>query len=412
MPKPFVSAFVLALLCISILSLASSQVQAQIQSSQMDGSSMSTYDVTALFLTIAPDARSAGMGDVGAATDPDAHSQQWNPAKYAMINGKGGISASYYPWLGNLLPNINLGYLSGYYRINDKNVLSSSFRFLSMGKVIFTNSTGTITNTIYPYELAGDIGYSRKFSDHFSAGLTLRYVHSDPLNGSSSPGGSNMEPGSSVAADIGLYYQNPFELGTKDAFWALGLNLSNIGNSISYEENAETETPIPTNLRLGGKFILDLDEHNSLSLFTDLNKLLVPTLPVYEQDPATGNYSISRGMEPSQSLPIRMIQSFYDAPGVYNPNTESYSVLKEELREIQYAGGLEYWRKNTFALRTGLFYTHSTKGYRQYITLGAGSRVHFDNMELCLDLSYLFPFQGQNSSLANTFRITLTANFL
>jgi len=397
--------FLIALLCLTILLLFTDRVFSQISSDELDGSSIRTNDVTALFLTIAPDARSAGMGDVGAATDPDVHSQHWNPAKYAMIKGKGGVSASYSPWLTNLLPNIDLGYLSGYYRINDKSVLSSSFRFFSLGRLTFTNITG-IMNTDYLYEMAADLGYSRRFTDHFSAGVTLRYIHSDLLSEYNTADGQNTKPGRSVAADIGLYYQNQFELGTKDAYWALGLNLSNMGNPISYQKNAETETPIPTNLRLGGKFKLELDENNSLSLFTDLNKLLVPTYPVYDYDPY-GNLVIIRGMEPSQSLFTRMVQSFYDAPGVYNPNTESYSVLKEEIHEIQYAGGLEYWRKNTFALRSGLFYTHSTKGYRQFITLGAGSRISFDNMELCLDLSYLLPFQGKNSALANTFRISL-----
>ena len=196
-------------------------------------------------------------------------------------------------------------------------------------------------------------------------------------------------------------------MGSKDAFWALGLNLSNIGTPISYQEDSETETPIPTNLRLGGKFKLNLDENNSISLHMDVNKLLVPTTPVYAQDTLTGNLIVVRGMEPSQSLFTRMVQSFYDAPGTYNSKTNSYSVFEEEMHEIQYSAGLEYWHKNSYALRTGYFHEHSTKGNRQYVTLGAGARYKF----LSLDISYLIPFYGQNSPLANTFHFTLAANF-
>ncbi len=394
------------LFCITILFPATRQIYSQIPSGSLDGSSgHRTNDVSALFLTIAPDARSAGMGDVGAATDPDASSQHWNLAKYAMIKEKGGLSASYTPWLRKLIPGIHLGYLSGYYRINEKNVLSSSFRYFSLGRVDFTNLTG-IMEFDYRFELAADIGYSRKFTDHFSGGLALRYIQSDLVTPHSTADGTETKPGKSIAADLGVYYQNQFELGTKDAFWALGLNISNIGSPISYVEEAEKETPIPTNLRLGGKFKLKLDENNSISLHSDVNKLLVPTLPVYEQDPLTGDISIVRGMEPSKSLPTRMVQSFYDAPGFYNTKTKTYSVLKEEMCEVMYAAGLEYWHKNIFALRTGFFHEHAAKGNRKYVTLGAGARYKF----LSLDLAYLFPFEGQNAPLANTFRLTLAAN--
>lgn len=402
MRKPFV----FVLLCIAMLFPAPRQINSQIRSGDLDGSSgMRTNLVSALFLTIAPDARSAGMGDVGAATDPDLNSQHWNVAKYAMIEGKGGVSASYTPWLRNLIPSINLGYLSGYYRINDKNVLSTSFRYLSLGEVAFIQPIGTPVY-VYRFELAGDIAYSRKFTDHFSGGLALRYIHSDLGNGVNFPDGINIKPGRSVAGDLSLYYKNQFEMGSKDAFWALGLNLSNMGTPISYQEDAEIETPIPTNLRLGGKFKLKLDENNSISLFTDLNKLLVPTAPVYEQNPLTGDYIIARGMEPRESVLAQMVQSFYDAPGVWISDGD-YSVVKEEMHEIQYCAGLEYYYKSTFALRSGLFHEHSTKGNRRYVTLGAGARYKF----LSLDLAYLIPFNGQNSPLANTFRITLAANF-
>lgn len=401
MRKPFV----FVLLCFAMLFAATRQINAQISSSQLDGSSLNTLSVTATFLTIAPDARSAGMGDVGAATDPDLNSQHWNVAKYAMIEGKGGVSASYTPWLRNLIPNVNLGYLSGYYRINEKNVLSTSFRYLSLGEVTFIQLIGTPVY-VYRYELAGDIAYSRKFTDHFSGGLALRYIHSSLLSGQRNPDGTETRPGRSLAVDLGLYYQNQFEMGSRDAFWAMGLNLSNMGTPISYQEDAETETPIPTNLRIGGKFKLKLDENNSISLYTDVNKLLVPTMPIYEQDPLTGDYALARGMEPSKSLFTRMVQSFYDAPGIPTSDGE-YSIFKEEMWEIQYCAGLEYWYKNRYALRTGLSHAHAAKGNRKYVTVGAGARYKF----LSLDLAYLIPFDGQNSYLANTFRITLAANF-
>lgn len=401
MRKPFV----FVLLCFTMLLQAPRQINAQISSSQLDGSSLNTLSVTATFLTITPDARSAGMGDVGAATDPDINSQHWNVAKYAMIEGKGGVSASYTPWLRNLIPNVNLGYLSGYYRINDKNVLSTSIRYLSMGYVSFTNLSGTML-AWDAYEFAGDIGYSRKFTDHFSGGLAIRYIHSSLLPTQRTSYGTETRPGRSLAGDLGFYYQNQFEMGSREAFWALGLNLSNMGPPISYLTDSDKETPIPTNLRLGGKFKLKLDENNCISLNTDVNKLLVPTMPIYEQDPLTGDNILVRGMEPRKSVLSQMVQSFYDAPGIPTSDGE-YNIFKEEMWEIQYCAGLEYWYKDHYALRTGLSHAHAAKGNRKYVTVGAGARYKF----LSLDLAYLIPFDGQNSPLANTFRFTLAANF-
>lgn len=394
------------LLCLLILFPSLRNLNGQISIYETDGSDNPyARSVSALFLTIAPDARSAGMGDLGVASEPDVNSQHWNPSKYAFIDGKGGVSLNYTPWLTNLIPKIRLGYIAGYYRINEKNVVSSSFRYFSLGKITFTNITGFMDGS-YHYEFAGDFGYSRKFTDHLSGGLTLRYIQSDVTPNHHAADGMETKPGKSVAGDLSIYYQNHFGIGKKAALWAVGANLSNMGTPISYQADYEYKIPIPTNLRIGSRVQFELNESHSISFLADVNKLLVPTRPVYTEDTLTGKLIVARGKEVPNSVLTGVIQSFYDAPG-FQQADRSYSIFQEEIAEVNYSIGAEYWFDNTLAIRSGYHHEHQAKGNRTFFTIGVGGRYKF----LTADISYLLPVNGQNSPLANTFRFTMTAEF-
>jgi len=365
---------------------------------------MNAIQTSVPFLRIAPDGRSSGMGDVGVASTPDVNSQHWNSGKYAFMEGKGGVALSYSPWLTNQIPNIKHLYFTGFYKINDKNTISSSLRYFSLGRIDFTRIGGTTTATFYPREFALDAGYSRKFTNRFSGGIVLRYIHSVTTTTQTTSGQENIT-GTAIAGDLGLYYQDDIQLGVKDAQWALGLNISNIGTPVSYTEDAP-KTPIPTNLRLGGRFSYHINENHMLAFHADINKLLVPTPPLYEEDSVTNELIVIRGKEAPGSVILGMFQSFYDAPGVQRSDG-TYSVATEEMYEIMFGLGAEYWYKKLFAIRTGYFHEHETKGNREYFTLGIGARYRF----LTCDISYLLPVQGQSSPLYNTFRIALTAEF-
>lgn len=385
--------------------LTTALIKGQITSSALGGAQLNAIQTSVPFLTIAPDARASGMGDVGAASFPDVNSQHWNVAKYAFVEGTGALACTYTPWLKNLIPDIVLGYVSAYYKINPKNILSSSFRYFSLGEIVFTSLTGTVTGTYHPIEMAVDAGYSRRFNDQFSGGIALRYIHSDLTSGRTTPGGDETFPGTSLAADLGFYYQNEIRVGEGDALWALGLSLSNMGPGIRYTADTE-RTPLPSNLRLGGRVLFLINEEHSLSVQGDMNKLLVPTQAVYDTDTSTGEAVIIRGKTPPKSLLVGMLQSFYDAPGILMQNG-SYSVLQEELNEIQYSLGMEYTFRKLLFLRMGYFSEHASKGNRKYYTLGAGVNYHL----FSLDLSCLIPSNNQNSPLANTFRVMLTYEF-
>jgi len=330
------------------------------------------------FLTIAPDSRAGGMGDAGVATSPDVYSNHWNPAKFAFIDGKGGVGISYSPWLRNLVPDINIAYLSGYYRIDNKQVISSSLIYSSLGRVKITDDYGTELLDINPNEFAFDLGYSRKFAEKFSGGVTFRFIYSNITQGVSS-GGEQTYPGISFAADISGYYKNDINLFNKDGEVALGLNFSNIGSKMSYTKG-QTSDFIPMNMRLGGAGTLHFDDFNKMTLTLDLNKLLVPT-PDGRSDLNT------------ISVPAAIFRSFSDAPGGF----------KEEMHEITYSTGLEYWYNNQFALRCGYFYENQWKGNRKFFTAGAGFKLRgFD-----IDFSYLMPTTS-NHPLARTLRFSLS----
>ena len=339
------------------------------------------------FLTIAPDSRAGAMGDVGAATSPDVYSQHWNPAKYAFIDGNAGVGISYSPWLRNLVPDINIAYLTGYYRIDDKQVTSASLLYSSLGDVHFTDDFGNLERTFKPNELAFDLGYSRIFAEHFSGGIAFRFIYSN-LTGGSYSGGDATKAGTSFAADISGYYNNNVSMFGKDGEVGLGVNFSNIGSKMSYSDDQASDF-IPMNLRLGGSGTVELDEFNKLTLAVDFNKLLVPTPPKYS---SSNPDSIIAGKDPNVSVPVAIFQSFYDAPGGFS----------EELREWTASIGLEYWYNNQFALRAGYFHENESKGNRKYFTAGAGFKLR----GFTIDFSYLMPTVS-NHPLARTLRFSL-----
>jgi hypothetical protein len=387
------------------LLITSMSLSGQINSGELGGADLNTIQTAVPFLTIAPDSRAGAMGDVGVASTPDVNSQHWNMGKYAFIESKGGFAISYTPWLRNLIPDINLAYLSGFYRIDDQQVISSSLRYFSLGNIVFTDMTGTVTGQYNPNEFAVDAGYSRLFTDNFSGGIAFRFIRSDLTSGQNTADGQETKPGISFAADLGFYYQNDIDVGSSDGQWAAGASITNMGTPISYTVDAD-KTPIPTNLRLGGRFSYNIDDYNTISFMADLNKLLVPTPPVYDEDTATGDQIVIRGKEPPGSVVVGMFKSFYDAPGVERGDG-SYSVAAEEFNEIAYSIGAEYWYRNQFAIRTGYFNEHSSKGNRKYFTVGVGLKLNV----FALDFSYLVPTNGQNSPLANTLRFTLGFDF-
>jgi len=393
----------------SILMLVSINTSAQISTGELNGSNdqadLNAIQTAVPFLTIAPDSRSGGMGDVGVASEPDVNAQHWNIGKYAFLDSKGGFAISYTPWLRNLIPDINLAYLAGFFRVDEQQVITTSLRYFSLGNITFTNIDGSFAGQYNPNEFAIDAGYSRLFTDNFSGGIAFRFIRSDLTSGQQTSDGQETKAGISFAADLGFYYQNQVNVGSSDGEWAAGISVTNMGTPISYSVDSD-KTPIPTNLRLGGRFTYNIDDYNSISMNMDLNKLLVPTPAVYVEDTITGEQVVDRGKEPPGSVVFGMVQSFYDAPG--EPRGDgTYSVFAEEMHEITYSIGLEYWYRKQFAIRTGYFHEFETKGNRKYFTVGVGLKLNV----FALDFAYLVPTNGQNSPLANTLRFTLGFDF-
>jgi Type IX secretion system protein PorV len=373
----------------------------QITTGELTGE-VNTIQSAVPFLTIAPDSRAGSMGDVGVATSPDINSQHWNPAKYVFIEGEGGIAISYTPWLRNLIPDINLAYIAGYKRLDDKQVVSGSLRYFSLGNIVFTNISGGVVKNFTPNEFAIDGAYSRLFSDKFSGAIAFRFIRSD-LTGGYSSTDVDTKAGTSVAADLAFFYTDKIEVSDKDAQLSFGANISNMGRKISYSENQEAAF-IPINLRLGGTLDLEIDEYNSFAFSLDLNKLLVPTPPIYV-DTTSDVQIIEFGKDPNVSVPLGMIRSFFDAPGV-EKSDGSRSVFIEELHEITYSAGVEYWYRDQFAVRGGYFHEHETKGNRKFFTFGVGLKLNVFE----IDFAYLVPTQT-NNPLANTVRFTLAFDF-
>ena len=369
---------------------------------------LNTITTAVPFLMIAPDARAGAMGDVGVATDPDGASIHWNPAKMAFVPSKMGFAVSYTPWLRALVPDINLAYISGYGKIGKKGLqtLSGSLRYFSLGDITFTDNSGNTIGNFNPNEFAIDLSYARKLSKEFSGGIGLRYVYSN-LTGGLNVGGADTRPGQAAAADVSFYYRNDkVEIGNMNTVISAGVNISNIGSKMSYTQTNE-EDFIPINMRLGVGFKLFPDERNSIALFVDVNKLMVPTPPQIDdraeiitdagdtiQNPAY--QTIIAGKDPNRSVPDGMFTSFGDAPGG----------SREELNEVNFSVGIEYWYNKLFAIRAGYFYEHPTKGNRQFFTIGAGIRYNVFG----LDFAYLIPTQ-QRHPLENTLRFSLSFDF-
>ncbi len=375
------------------------------------GPQLNAIQTAVPFMTITPDSRAGGMGDLGVASEPDVNSQYWNSAKYVFMESQGGVALSYTPWLRNLINDINLAYLAGFYKLDDKQVVSAALRYFSLGQIIFTDNYGTPQGIYVPNEFAIDAGYSRLLTDNFSGGIVFRFIRSD-LTGGQSVGGGESKAAMAIAGDLGFYYRKPdLRLGTKDAILGLGVQIANMGNKVSYTADQE-KSFLPINLRLGGALTINMDDYNSISLMTDFNKLLVPTPPVWATDSIgtairddDGNQVIAFGKNPYVAVPVGMFQSFYDAPGVVMDDG-SRSTFREELNEITISIGLEYWYRKQFAIRGGYFYEDETKGNRKYFTVGMGLRLNV----FALDFSYLIPVKQQNP-LANTLRFTLGFEF-
>ena len=333
-------------------------------------------------LSIAPDARGGGMGDVGAATDPDVNSQYWNPSKYAFMESETGISLSYTPWLRKLVGDIDLAYLSGFYKFDQRQAVSLSLRYFSLGDITLFNEGGQYQGDAHPNEFAIDGAYSRKLSDKLSASVALRFIYSDLGNGSQNV---QMYPGTSFAADISSYYRTPLSIEGVEGTLGLGINISNIGSKISYDSN-ETSSFIPTNLRLGASYDYPIDNYNKISVSADINKLLVPTPKL---NPTAQDITDYNNMQTLSGI----FNSFSYAPGG----------LAEKMDEIMWSIGAEYAYNNQFFVRGGYFNESQFKGNRKYFTAGAGFKLNVFQ----LDAAYVIS-TSQTNPLDQTLRFSLS----
>ncbi|GEO03829.1 hypothetical protein AAE02nite_14930 [Adhaeribacter aerolatus] len=337
------------------------------------GADVATITTAVPILTVSPDARSAAMGDAGVAISPDANTIHWNPAKLGFVTNDMGVALSYSPWLRNIINDMSLTYLSGYKRVSQRGAFSASMLYFDLGDIQFTDDLGNPLNIHNPKEYTFNLAYGQQLSNNLSLGVGARFIHSNL-----SAGISDSRPGNSAAVDIGVYYTNDLTIGTRDYNLAFGGNISNIGAKIAYT-NADRKDFLPTNLRLGTAFTMNLDPYNKITLAIDGNKLLVP----------------SSGADSTQSVPRAIFTSFGDAKNGFS----------EELQEVTLSTGLEYWYNDVFAARAGYFYESPNKGDRHYLSMGLGMRYQ----KFGIDVAYLVP-NSRNNPLANTLRFTLVLN--
>jgi hypothetical protein len=330
------------------------------------------------FLGITPDSRAAGMGETGVATTPDANSAYWNSAKLAFIENSYGVSGSYTPWLGKIINDMSIFYLSGFYKISREQTVAASMKYFDLGEIQFNNGPlpENVLGRYNPREFAFDVTYSRMLTEHFSIGGAIRYIHSN-LTGSGLSGTVDSKPGNSVAVDMGVYYTKPMV--AKNSNLSLGAAITNLGSKLSYS-NAEFSDFIPINLRMGGAYQMELDAFNSLAFALDLNKLLVPS-PGHSDEPLLSG----------------IFGSFSDARGGF----------KEEIREFMSSMGVEYWYNHTIAARAGYFLEARDKGNRKYLTAGVGIRYE----KFGLDVAYMVPTNKRENALAETIRFTIMMVF-
>lgn len=398
-----------------VLFTISQQLSAQsINPNQLGGKELNTITTAVPFLNIAPDSRAGGMGDMGCATSADINSQAYNPSKYVFNKNTFGVSVSYSPWLRNLVNDINLAYLSSYWRITEMDAIAFSLRYFSLGDIQFTDDQGNMISEQNPNEFALDFTYSRKLVDHFSIALTPRFIYSN-LTAGQYVAGEETNAGLAGAADLSFFYEQDFKAkNLENSTLRAGLCISNMGNKMSYSSGTLRRDFLPTNLRLGLGYEMAFDSYNKLAITGEVNKLLVPTNPVYATDSITGrilydeynNPIILSGKDPDVSVPQGMIQSFYDAPGI-GQNGATGSVFREEMAEIAWALGAEYSYRDLFFVRLGYFHESKYKGNRQFLTIGAGIKYNVFN----IDVAYLFTTNGQKHPLSNTLRFTLSFDF-
>lgn len=366
---------------------------ATLQASAQDKNEMfNPVNTSVTSQSIAPDARAAGMGDVGAATDPDVTAQYWNPAKYPFCISRSAVSLNYTPWLRQLVNDMDLAYLVGYYRIGDYSAVSASLRYFSLGEVqLSSNIAGDddYANTINPYEMSFDVAYSLMLSEKFSIAAAVRWIYSDITYNYT----DETAPASAFGADLALYYQNYLNLGQRECQLGLGMNISNIGSKITFG-GSDDGLFIPTNLRLGASLMIPIDEYNRITFAADANKLLVPTFPQQRDGESTEDYEQRIQKEYYDVSSISGIfKSFGDAPGGF----------KEELQEIQWSLGAEYIYNDKFALRAGYHHESENKGNRKYFTVGAG----FKMSAFQLDAGYVIA-TAKTNPLDQTLRLSLT----
>lgn len=349
-------------------------------------SEFNPVDHAVISQTIAPDARAAGMGDVGVATDPDVNSQYWNPAKYPFCISRAGVSLNYTPWLRQLVNDIDLAYVAGYYRIGDYSAVSGSLRYFSLGEVM--TSTEENAMSVKPYEMSFDVAYSLMLSDYFSIAAAIRWIYSDLRYDYT----EESSPASAFAADLALYYNNYFTMGSRECQIGLGMNISNVGSKITYYGDNRSQF-LPANLRIGASLMVPIDEYNRFSISADANKLLVPTVPLQNEGESATDYR-NRVIEEYNDVSSisGIFKSFGDAPGGF----------KEELEEIQWSVGAEYVYHDQFSLRAGYHHESENKGNRKYFTVGGGFRMSV----FSLDVGYVIS-TAQSNPLDQTLRFSL-----
>ncbi len=385
------------ILLVALLAAFTLELTAQ-SSIEKNGQTLNTITTAVPLLMIGPDARAGGMGDGGVASTPDINSMHWNAAKYSRIKDDMGFSFNYTPWLRNLVNDINLAYVSFYKRIDKVSTVAATLRYFSLGEITFTNDVGDPLGTYKPNEFAVDAAYSRILTDKLSLAVAGRFIYSNLTQGQYVQG-VETSAGTSVAADVSLYWEDEVNwFASTPASFAWGINISNIGNKISYSKTNIERDFIPTNFRIGPRLTLDLDDYNTISFQVDVNKLLVPTPPIYSDSlfNSDGSRLIEEGKNPDVSVVQGMMQSWYDAPGGFS----------EEMREFSFAVGTEYWYTDVLALRGGFYYEDLTKGNRKYATLGVGLRYNVFG----LDFSYLIPVTSDQNPLQNTLRFSLIFN--
>lgn len=361
-----------------------------ITASAQDKDKFSPINTAIPSLSIAPDARGGSMGDNGVATLPDINSQHWNPSKYAFMYSKAGVSISYTPWLRKLVNDVALAYAAGYYKFgqDDRSAISASLRYFSLGEVPTYDYGGNMLQNINPYELAFDATYSMKLSESSSMGVTLRYIRSDM----GADAEDELQPDNGFAADVSGYTEKYVYIGEAEALWSAGFNISNIGTKISFD-NKITQQFLPANLKIGTGLLYPIDEYNQIGLYLDLNKYLVPTVPVQKEEESEEDFERRKEDYNSMNSITGAFKSFSDAPDGFN----------EELKEINISLGMEYSYNNQFFVRGGYYHENKLKGNRQFFSAGAGFKLNVFQM----DVAYLIS-TVQSNPLDQTLRFTLS----